>query len=180
MGNKVIETDKINKVIMTKSGDYYDGAKVGTDAKYIQEMHGWLGYSTVVEKNVYTDPVDPDVVRVQFEIKERPPAKVAQVIIVGNEVTQDRVIRRVVGLISGPNPSVSGVARSPRRNLAKLNIFKTDGESGVHPTLIGPRSRRRQGVQGHSGPGAGNTDRQLDVRSRLQLRLRHRRQHCPQ
>ncbi len=134
VGNKVIESDKVNKVIMTKTGDYYDGAKVGTDARYIQELYGWGGYSTVVEKNVYTDPVDPNVVRVQFEIKERPPAKVAQVIIVGNEVTQDRVIRRVVGLYPGQILQYPEL-KIAEKNLAKLNIFKTDGETGVHPSL---------------------------------------------
>ncbi len=134
-GAKVLDPAQINSIIQAKKGDFLDGAKVATDARNIQDLYGWRGFSTVVAKEVYTVPDEPGVVRVQYEIKERPAAKVGQVIIVGNEVTQDRVIRRVIGLYPGQTLRYPEL-RIAEKDLARLNIFKTDNENGIHPSLI--------------------------------------------
>jgi hypothetical protein len=65
---------------------------------------------------------------------EPPPPRVGQVIITGNHVTKDWVIRQVVGLYPGQ------VFRFPElrlaeRNLARLGIFRVDPEKGIRPTV---------------------------------------------
>src|SRR5262249_26558820 len=60
-GNKVIDSGAINKIIQVKDGSYFDGAKATGDAKNIQDMYGWRGYSTVVNREVYTVPGEPGV-----------------------------------------------------------------------------------------------------------------------
>ncbi|HWY86407.1 MAG TPA: POTRA domain-containing protein, partial [Gemmataceae bacterium] len=134
-GNKILTRDQLTGFIQAKKGEYYDGGKVGGDVKNIQDYYGWRGFSTVVDKAVYTVPDEPGVVRVQYEIKERPPATVGQIIITGNEVTQDRVIRRVIGLYPGQTLRYPEL-RIAEKDLARLNIFKTDAENGIRPTLI--------------------------------------------
>ncbi len=135
VGNKALDSAQLNAIIMSHKGDYYDGAKAQNDVRNITDWYGWRAFSTVVAKEVYTVPDEPGVVRVQYEIKEQPQSQVGQVIIVGNDVTQDRVIRRVIGLYPG-QPLRYPELRLAERDLAKLSIFKADAESGVHPTLM--------------------------------------------
>jgi outer membrane protein assembly factor BamA len=134
-GNKVMDRLALTSIIQAKKGEYYDGGKAEGDVKNIQAAYGWRGYSTVVDKQIYTVPDEPGVVRVQYEIKERAPSKVGQVIIVGNEVTQDRVIRRMVGLYPGQTLRYPEL-RLAERELGKLNIFNNDPEKGTRPSLI--------------------------------------------
>ena len=134
-GSKVIDRDQINGIILAKKGEFYNGGVVQSDIRNITDYYGWRGYGTVVNKEIYTVPDEPGVVRVQYEIKERPPAKVGQIFIVGNEVTQDRVIRRVIGLYPGQTLRYPEL-RIAERDLARLNIFKIDPENGIRPTLI--------------------------------------------
>ncbi len=134
-GNKTFEDSQLRSIIQTKKGEFYNGHIVQADVRNLQDYEGWRGFSTVVNKEVYTIPEEPGMVRVQFDIKERPPAKVGQVFIVGNDVTQDRVIRRVIGLYPGQTLRYPEL-RIAERDLARLNIFKVDPENGIRPSLI--------------------------------------------
>lgn len=142
-GAKMLDKNQLNSLIQSKKGDFYDGAKASIDSKYIQDFYGWRGFSTVVAKEVYTDPNQTGVVRVQYEVKERPASKVGQVIIVGNEVTQDRVIRRIVGLYPGQTLCYPEL-RIAERDLARINIFKNEPDNGIHPTVsvLDPESEK--------------------------------------
>ena len=134
-GNTLFEGPQLDKILQVKKDEYYDGFKAGGDVKNIQDWYGWRGFSTVVNKEVYTVPGEPGVVRLQYEVKEKPAAKVGQVIIVGNDVTQDRIIRRVIGLYPGQTLRYPEL-RLAEKELAKLNIFKSDPENGIRPSLI--------------------------------------------
>jgi outer membrane protein insertion porin family len=133
-GAKMVDPAPLKGIVRLKDGEYYDGAKAAADVRNLQDYYGWRGFSTVVNKEVYTVPDEPGVVRVQYEIKEKPASKVGQIIIVGNDVTQDRVIRRVIGLYPGQTLRYPEL-RIAERDLARLNIFKTDTENGIRPTL---------------------------------------------
>ncbi len=79
-------------------------------------------------------PSGPGVVRVQYQIEEKPPVTVGRIIIVGNTVTQDDVIRRALGLYPGQ------VLRFPElriaeANLTRLGIFEADPQKGSRPTV---------------------------------------------
>jgi outer membrane protein insertion porin family len=114
-----------------KRGDYYSRGKIEADKQKITNYYGWRGYQVAV-KDEFTG--DKGLVNVVYQIEEKPPARVGQIHIVGNDVTQDRVIRRVLGLYPGQ------VLRYPELRIAemdlqRLNIFKVDPENGIKPTL---------------------------------------------
>jgi outer membrane protein insertion porin family len=73
-------------------------------------------------------------VQAAYEVVEKPPAKVGQIIIVGNERTKDHVIRKVISLEPG-QPLRYPELKLAERNLERLGIFQVDKEKGICPTL---------------------------------------------
>jgi outer membrane protein assembly complex protein YaeT len=133
-GSKNFPSEQIGAIVQAKAGEYFNDTVVSADARNITDYAGWRGYQVKVDKNVTSVPGEPGVVNVQYVVEERPPAKVGQVIIVGNEVTQDRVIRRVLGLYPGQTLRYPEL-RIAERDLARLNIFDTNAEQGTRPTI---------------------------------------------
>jgi outer membrane protein insertion porin family len=133
-GAKVFETAHIKGITRLKPGDYYNEGIVTADARYITDYYGWRGYGVMVDKKWYPVPDQPGLVRVQYEVQEKPPAKVGHVFITGNDVTQDRVIRRVLGLYPGQTLRYPEL-RVAERDLTRLNIFEVNPEMGIRPTI---------------------------------------------
>lgn len=131
-GVKKFPADQIKSIVQLKEGDWYNEGTVQADVRNITDFYGWRGTPAGVQKQVFTVPGQPGVVRVQYQVAEAPPAKVGQVIIVGNEVTQDRVIRRVLGLYPGQTLRYPEM-RLAERELSRLNIFEVSADA--RPTL---------------------------------------------
>ena len=133
-GAKNLPVEPIYAIPRLKKGDWYNDKAVEADTKNIADWFGWRGYPASVQKVVTSVPDEPGVVRVLYQIEERPPVTVGRVIIVGNTVTKDEVIRREVGLYPGQ------VLRFPELRLAelrlsRLGIFETKPETGSRPTV---------------------------------------------
>src|SRR5207245_2799706 len=62
------------------------------------------------------------------------PARVGEILISGNQVTKERVIRRQIPPEPGQILSFPDL-RLAERNLAGLGIFVVDRQTGVHPTV---------------------------------------------
>jgi outer membrane protein assembly complex protein YaeT len=133
-GNKTFASADLKGVTRLKPGDYYNEGVVAADMRNISDYVGWRGHQALVEKKWYPVPDQQGLVRVQYEVMEKPPAKVGQIFIVGNDVTQDRVIRRVLGLYPGQTLRYPEL-RIAERDLARLNIFDMNPELGIRPTI---------------------------------------------
>jgi outer membrane protein assembly factor BamA len=70
----------------------------------------------------------------QYKVEEAPRYVIGQVIIIGNEITQDAVIRKVIDLSPGQELSYPAI-RLAERDLTRLGIFENDPETGVRPTI---------------------------------------------
>src|SRR5262249_33111625 len=68
------------------------------------------------------------------EGKENPPAKIGQIIIKGNERTQDKVILKTISLKPG-QPLLYPELKLAERNLERLGIFQVDKDKGIRPTV---------------------------------------------
>jgi outer membrane protein assembly complex protein YaeT len=133
-GTKIASAEQLKTVVQLKAGDWYNENIVTADSRNLADFFGWRGYPVNVQKAVTLVPGEPGVVQVQYQIEEKAPVKVGRVIIVGNTVTQDEVIRRALGLYPGQ------VLRFPElrlaeKNLTRLGIFETNPETGVRPTV---------------------------------------------
>jgi outer membrane protein insertion porin family len=131
-GNSVLTEDQLLPLTKTHRGDFYNKGKVDADIALIKDAYGNRGYGVSVrEQDVYTDPGQ---MVVHYEVQERPPARVGEIKIVGNEVTKQNVILRQIPLYPGQVLTYPDL-RVAERNLAKLRIFETNGENGVRPTV---------------------------------------------
>jgi outer membrane protein assembly complex protein YaeT len=124
----------IGSLIKLHQGDVYSKQTVDRDEAVIKAAYGYRGYEALVQENVTADNNKPGSVQVRYDIRESPPAKVGQIIIVGNTVTQDRVIRKEIPLCPGQILTYPDL-KLAERNLARRNIFEMNQETGVHPTV---------------------------------------------
>jgi len=131
-GNKVLSEDKLEADGRLKPGEFYNKTKALTDQELIKAKYGYEGYAaTVREQDYFTGPGQ---VAVSYDIQERPPAKVGDIIISGNTVTRDNVIRRQIGLYPGQTLTYPDL-KLAERNLGRLNIFEVDPAKGIRPTV---------------------------------------------
>ncbi len=123
-GNKTFTEAKMRTVTALASGKVYDIDVVHADEKRLETLVGNGGYFTRVEHEKYAVPGQPGVVDVHYHVAEqdREPARVGRIIIVGNTVTQDRVILNQLGLFPGQILQYPKLDDA-RNNLYRLNLF---------------------------------------------------------
>jgi outer membrane protein assembly complex protein YaeT len=117
-----------------KAGDYYSENVIEGDLKRIKDYIGYMGREVRTQAVPVFSKEVPGLVQVQYEVEERPPARVGQIFIIGNERTRQNVILRQVPLYPGQLLTYPDVAQA-ERNLARLNIFETKPEEGIRPTV---------------------------------------------
>ena len=146
-----------------------------------QGLHRHHGRDARCRPTPVYDRDTPGLVRCNYEVEERPPARVGQIFIVGNERTRQNVILRQLPLYPGQVLDLPRPAQLAERNLARLEHLRRQPRRQRQADGHGHRPRRpEQLVQGHPRHGAGGQHRQPDVRRGRQLRRRPDRQHRPE
>lgn len=131
-GNRTLPGDLLLTGCKSKEGEFYDKRTVEGDIATIKDMYGNRGHGVGVREQVYT--TGPGLVTVHYEVQERPPATVGQVILIGNTTTRQNVILRQVPLYPGQLLTYPDL-RVAERNLARLGIFEANPETGARPTV---------------------------------------------
>ena len=138
IGSKNFSATELSSVTKVQSGEKYNSGKVGMDMRNLEEYMGWRGYDARVVKHLPTPKDQEGVVNVVYEVMEpaTEPATVGEIIIIGNTVTKDRVIRRVLGegLLPGQTLRYPSL-RIAENNLNRLNLFENNPALGVRPTV---------------------------------------------
>ena len=136
-GNSVYSSETLNEVLQVKKGDVYDvvtmnkrlfggGKQTDYDVSKLYRDNGYLFFNlTHVELNIQNDSVD-----VEMRIVEGKPATLNNIIINGNDLTNERVVRRQVFTRPGYLFSQSDFERSVRE-IASLGQF--DPEAIMDP-----------------------------------------------
>lgn len=137
-GNSVYSADMLNSILGIEKGDVYDvvsmqkrlygGGKQGDyDVSKLYRDKGYLFFDiTPVETNIQNDSVD-----VELRLREGKQATLNNIIINGNDLTNERVVRRQVVTRPGYLFSQSDFERSIRE-IASLGQF--DAEAIMDPT----------------------------------------------
>ena len=138
-GNSVYTTENLNDILMIKKGDVYDvvtmekrlfggGKQSEYDVSKAYRDNGYLFFNIQpVELNIEADSVD-----VEMRIVEGKPATLNNIIINGNDLTNERVIRRQLFTLPGYLFSQSAFERSIRE-IASMGQFDPEaimGEGG--------------------------------------------------
>lgn len=143
-GVRSVPVDQLKPILKLKPGDYYNETVINTDLRNIQDYIGWRGYFVRALHHPYTS--DPGLVTVHYEVlDEQPrPSRVGEIRIVGNEVTKERVIRRVLGLYPGQILEYPQL-RIAEQNLQRLQIFESNPQTGVRPLVyVDPKTEESE------------------------------------
>jgi outer membrane protein insertion porin family len=131
-GATTLSSDLLLTGCKMAGGEFYDKRKVEADLATIRDTYGNRGYGISAREQAFVTA--PGVMTVHYEVQERPPNTVGQIIIVGNEVTKQNVILRQIGVLPGQTLTYPDL-RVSERNLARLNIFENNPETGARPTV---------------------------------------------
>jgi outer membrane protein assembly complex protein YaeT len=133
-GVKSMPRETFEAMGKVKAGQYYDQATVDGDTNRIKDWLGYTGRQAAVNAVPVYSKDEPGLVQMRYEVEEKPPARVGQIFIVGNDRTMQNVILRQVPLYPGQVLSYPALAAS-ERNLARLNIFEATPDGSVRPTV---------------------------------------------
>jgi len=129
---KSVPPEQLEQLSKVKAGEFFSEAKINADKRSIEDYIGYMGREARVNPQPVYVQEAPGLVRLQYEVSERQPARVGQVLVVGNERTKQNVILRQVPLYPGQVLTYPDL-RAAERNLTRLNIFEAN--ENVHPTV---------------------------------------------
>ncbi len=135
-GNSVYPSEALDEVLQIKKGDVYDmvtmekrlrggGKQTDYDVTKLYRDNGYLFFNvTPVEINIQNDSVD-----VEMRISEGKPATLNNIVINGNDLTNEKVVRRQIMTRPGYLFSQSDFERSIRE-IASLGQFDAEAIMG--------------------------------------------------
>ena len=131
-GTEVLPREQVQSILKAHQGEIYDDRVIEADVKNIQDLYGWRGYPAgVTKKLVFFDPTaEPGVVRVKYQIEERKPFKVREILISGNDTTKFRVIYHFLDIYPGKTLAYPAL-KEGERNLARSGLFDMEDRPTV-------------------------------------------------
>lgn len=133
-GNTVFDEGKLLQYTDLRENDYYDRTKISGDLRRLRDLYGYTGRAVGVrEEHPEPDP-GKGIVHVSYQVQEAPPTRVGNLLIEGNTVTRDGVIRREVPIYPGQILSYPDMIMA-QENLSRLGLFKEDPMQGIRPTV---------------------------------------------
>ncbi len=133
-GLRYLPPEQLAQLCKVKAGDLYEEAKIKADCERMKDYIGYLGREARAAPEVVFQKDTPGVVVVNYQVEEKPPARVGQVFVVGNERTRQNVILRQVPLYPGQILTYPDL-RQAEKNLTRLGIFETSPDGSVKPTV---------------------------------------------
>jgi outer membrane protein insertion porin family len=133
-GNSVFNEKKLLEYTDLRENAYYDRQVIQTDLRRIRDLYGYTGRAVGVKEDHPEPEPGKGLVHVHYQVLEVPQAKAGNIIIRGNTVTDERVIRRELMVYPGQTLSYPDLIAS-QENLSRLQIFKEDAMNGIRPTV---------------------------------------------
>ncbi|MBS3820886.1 MAG: BamA/TamA family outer membrane protein [Planctomycetes bacterium] len=136
-GNTVFSDNELARRLKLRQGTFFTNDALRTDLKTLENTYGELGYinARIEPEKVYLSPEaptptwarnldggKPGLINMVFHITERDQYRVGRIVISGNSVTQERVIRRECRFYPEQILNTVAVDYSKRR-LQELRIF---------------------------------------------------------
>jgi outer membrane protein assembly complex protein YaeT len=133
-GNSFYNETKLLEYTDLRENNYYDRRTITADLKRIRDLYGYTGRAVGVREEHPEPERGSGVVNVHYEVMESPPVRVGEIIVRGNTVTQERVIRRELPIYPGQVLSYPDLLVA-EQNLSRLGIFKEDPANGIKPQV---------------------------------------------
>jgi len=139
-GSKIFDDKELIKDLKLQKGAYYTAENQEFDKRRLDEKYGRIGYIGAVVSPARRFKVKPGLVDVIYKIRESDQYRVGEVIVRGNNVTQDRVIRRQIKVFPEQLFNTVAIEQSKLR-LKELGLFDT-----VEITPVGRQAGRRNAL----------------------------------
>ncbi len=118
-----VSADILSKQLTFRKGNWYDADQIERSIKRMTNLLGSKGYAFVDIKTKVDKSEDNKTVGIKFEVLEGPRVYIDNIIIRGNIVTDDDVIRREIRLHEGDAYNLAKLQASERR-IRNLGFFK--------------------------------------------------------
>jgi outer membrane protein insertion porin family len=139
-GSKIFDDKELVKNLKLRSGAFYTSEDQDFDTRRLKEKYGRVGYIGAAVSPAKRFKVKPGLVDVIYNISESDQYRVGEVIIRGNNVTQDRVIRRQMKVFPEQLFNTVAIEQSKHR-LKELGLFDS-----VEITPVGREPGRRNAL----------------------------------
>jgi len=139
-GSKIFDDKELTKDLKLLNGAFYTRENQEFDTRRLKEKYGRVGYIGAVVSPAKRFKVKPGLVDVIYKIRESDQYRVGEVIIRGNNVTQDRVIRRQIKVFPEQLFNTVAIEQSKHR-LKELGLFDS-----VEITPVGREPGRRNAL----------------------------------
>jgi len=131
-GTSAVSGEMMTSKLQMKPGGKYSAKAVRQDIDFLREYYGRKGYLNLNVRPRLTDAGDNSI-SVEYSISEGAPFTIGEIEIVGNEDTQDRVIRRELAILPGETFNTALVDASVKRldklpNFSNVQIYPVDSD----------------------------------------------------
>jgi outer membrane protein insertion porin family len=136
-GLTVFDEEAVRPLIRLKPGDVYDGSRIQKAYATLRDWYGAKGYFNWTPRTLTDTDPQKRTVAVTLEMQEDRQYFVGRIGFVGNDTTQDKVVRRELSITEGEVFNTDALRQSLRR-LNQLGYFKpitTPPE--LNPSVLG-------------------------------------------
>ncbi len=135
-GEPILSRDQIAGLVAIKAGDVHSIRLLDESVQTVSDAYGQMGYAGVqVGRVERRDPNQP-VVDLIFIIDEGPRSRVGEVVIQGNDLTRQEVVRRQIELRPMRPLDTTAITRTERQ-LRRLRLFN-ERPGGIRITPLDP------------------------------------------
>jgi outer membrane protein insertion porin family len=161
-GDDLFSAAELKNSMKLQEGEIFDRSQLANDVLKISDRYTERGYAFADVVPLTNIDQDKRLVNIDVQIDRGPQVRVGRILIVGNEITRDKVIRREIRLNEGDLFDSSKLRRS-RQRLGNLGFFeevKLDTRRRPEENLVDLEVRVKEQPTGAFTAGAGYSSTQ--------------------
>jgi outer membrane protein insertion porin family len=161
-GDDLFTALELKELMKLREGEIFDRSQLSNDILRITDRYTERGYAFADVLPLTNIDQAKQLVNVDIQIDRGPQVRVGRILIVGNEITRDKVIRREIRLNEGDLFDSSKLRRS-RQRLGNLGFFeevKVDTRRRPEEDLVDLEVRVKEQPTGSFTAGAGYSSTQ--------------------
>jgi outer membrane protein insertion porin family len=161
-GDDLFSTAELKSLMRLQEGEIFDRSQLANDVLKLSDRYTERGYAFADVVPLTNIDQEKRLVDIDVRIDRGPQVRVGRILIVGNEITRDKVIRREIRLNEGDLFDSSKLRRS-RQRLGNLGFFeevKLDTRRRPEEDLVDLEARVKEQPTGAFTAGAGYSSTQ--------------------
>jgi outer membrane protein insertion porin family len=161
-GDDLFSAAELKGLMRLQEGEIFDRSQLANDVLKVSDRYTERGYAFADVVPLTSIDQQKRLVNIDVKIDRGPQVRVGRILIVGNEITRDKVIRREIRLNEGDLFDSSKLRRSRQRlgNLGFFEEIKLDTRRRPEENLVDLEARVKEQPTGAFTAGAGYSSTQ--------------------